>query len=84
MNLNRFFLSESANGKKGNENVFIANSIRDEIGASRESDGTSAAHGVTFPGMKIALTGGRVRILQHFSLGGPRSENYVSSNFFDS
>jgi len=31
-----------------------------EIAGSWESDGRSAARGGTFPGMKIALTGGRV------------------------
>jgi hypothetical protein len=61
LNLISSRLSESTNGKKGNENVFIADSIPDaEIAGSWESDGTSAARGVTFPGMQIALTGGRV------------------------
>ena len=37
--------------------MFIADSIRDaEIADSRNSNGTSVTHGVTFPGLKIALS----------------------------
>ena len=52
---------ESTNGKKGNENVFVADAIRDaEFANSRNSNGASAVHGVKFPGMKIAVSDGRI------------------------
>ena len=51
--------SESPKGKEGNENMLIADSIRDaEIADSGNANRTSMAHGVTFPHMKIAFSDG--------------------------
>ena len=49
--------SESTERKKGNESVFVSDSIRDaKIADSRHSNRTSMAHGMAFPHMQIAVS----------------------------